>query len=58
VRYFLGQAPSTDAVTVRTFNRNFEGRSGTPSAKVYLASPAVATASAIKGKIIDPSQLK
>ncbi len=34
-----GQAPKTDAVSVRTSNRNFEGRSGTKSAKVYLASP-------------------
>ncbi|MGA2091625.1 MAG: 3-isopropylmalate dehydratase large subunit [Endomicrobiales bacterium] len=43
---------------VATTNRNFVGRMGHPKSEVYLANPAVATASAIKGKIIDPSQLK
>jgi len=53
----MGQSPKTDAVSVRTFNRNFEGRSGTKSAKVYLASPEVAIAAAITGKITDPRKL-
>lgn len=50
----MGQSPATDAVSLRTFNRNFEGRSGTASAKVYLVSPETAAVSAIKGVITDP----
>ena len=50
----MGQAPSTDAVTLRTFNRNFLGRSGTKSAKAYLVSPETAAMSAITGEITDP----
>ena len=53
----MGQAPSTNGVSLRTFNRNFEGRSGTPSAQVYLVSPEVAAASAIAGVITDPRRL-
>ena len=53
----IGQAPQTDAVSIRTFNRNFKGRSGTQSAQVYLASPETAVASAIYGKITDPRKL-
>jgi len=53
----MGQSPKTDAVSVRTFNRNFEGRSGTKSAQVYLAGPEVAVAAAIFGKITDPRKL-
>lgn len=43
----MGQAPCTDAVSLRTINRNFKGRSGTQSAHVYLVSPEVAAASSI-----------
>ncbi len=53
----MGQAPPSGGVTVRTFNRNFEGRSGTADAQVYLVSPEVAVASAIKGEIADPREL-
>ncbi|MFQ6135732.1 MAG: aconitate hydratase [Candidatus Hydrothermarchaeales archaeon] len=53
----MGQAPPTNGVSIRTFNRNFEGRSGTKSAQVYLASPEVASASAIEGAIADPREL-
>lgn len=53
----MGQAPKTDAVSLRTFNRNFEGRSGTKSAQVYLVSPEVAAASAITGVLTDPRTL-
>jgi aconitate hydratase len=50
----MGQAPCTNAISLRTFNRNFQGRSGTQSSQVYLVSPEVAAASAIKGMITDP----
>jgi aconitate hydratase len=53
----IGQAPKTDAVSIRTFNRNFEGRSGTQSAQVYLASPETAVAAALYGEITDPRKL-
>jgi len=53
----MGQSPKTDAVSLRTFNRNFEGRSGTVSAQVYLVSPEVAAASAIAGVMTDPRTL-
>jgi aconitate hydratase len=52
-----GQAPKTNAVSVRTSNRNFEGRSGTKNAHVYLASPESAVAAAISGSITDPRDL-
>lgn len=52
-----GQAPKTNAVSIRTSNRNFEGRSGTRSAKVYLASPESAVAAALTGGIVDPRDL-
>ncbi|MEA1987274.1 MAG: aconitate hydratase [Candidatus Marinimicrobia bacterium] len=52
-----GYAPSTDAVSIRTNNRNFKGRSGTVSASVYLASPETAVACAIAGVITDPREL-
>jgi aconitase (EC 4.2.1.3) len=53
----MGYAPPSSGVSVRSFNRNFEGRSGTKDAKVYLASPEVCTASAIAGVIKDPRKL-
>ncbi len=53
----MGQAPPSGSVSIRTMNRNFLGRSGTPDDRVYLASPYVATASALKGRIYDPRKL-
>ena len=53
----MGFSPKSGGVSVRTFNRNFEGRSGTKDAKVYLASPETAAAAAIFGKIVDPRNL-
>jgi aconitate hydratase len=53
----IGQAPPTNGVSLRTFNRNFHGRSGTQSAKVYLVSPETAVASALNGEITDPRKL-
>lgn len=50
----MGFAPNTKGKTLRTFNRNFKGRSGTKDAEIYLASPEVAAVSAIRGEITDP----
>ncbi len=50
-------SPCTNSVSVRTSNRNFKGRSGTPSANVYLTSPVVAAAAAITGRLVDPAEL-
>jgi len=49
-----GQAPGSGAVSLRTSNRNFEGRSGTPSAQVYLVSPETAALSAVEGRLVNP----
>src|SRR6266540_1260004 len=53
----MGQAPAAGAVSVRTFNRNFPGRSGTAEDRVYLCSPATASATALRGLIADPREL-
>lgn len=50
----MGQSPRTDAVSLRTNNRNFYGRSGTATAQVYLVSPEVAAVSALTGYVTDP----
>jgi len=53
----MGQAPQSGGTSLRTFNRNFKGRSGTKDADIYLVSPEVAVASALKGVITDPRKL-
>ncbi len=53
----MGFSPNSAGVSLRTFNRNFEGRSGTADAKVYLVSPETAVAAALTGEITDPSLL-
>jgi len=53
----MGQAPATDTISMRTFTRNFPGRSGTKNDQVYLCSPEVAVAAAVTGKITDPREL-
>ncbi|WP_135820169.1 aconitate hydratase [Halostella litorea] len=53
----IGHVPASDSVSLRTFNRNFEGRSGIEDDSVFLCSPEVATAAAIKGEIVDPRDL-
>src|SRR5206468_11100592 len=53
----MGMAPPENVPSVRTMNRNFPGRSGTVNDQVYLASPAVAGATALKGVITDPRDL-
>ena len=54
----MGQSPGTNSVSLRTFNRNFYGRSGTLSAQIYLVSPEVAAVSAIEGVLTDPRDYK
>ena len=53
----MGFSPESEGVSLRTFNRNFEGRSGTRDASVYLVSPELAAASALTGYITDPRDL-
>ncbi|PKM62314.1 MAG: aconitate hydratase, partial [Firmicutes bacterium HGW-Firmicutes-21] len=53
----MGQSPNSGGISLRTFNRNFEGRSGTKDAGVYLVSPELAAFSAIKGVLSDPTEL-
>ena len=53
----MGQSPNSGGISLRTFNRNFEGRSGTADAQVYLVSPEVAAASALTGVLTDPRTL-
>ena len=53
----MGFSPNSEGVSLRTFNRNFEGRSGTADARVYLVSPETAVAAALKGVITDPRDL-
>jgi len=53
----MGNAPASNVISIRSFPRNWEGRSGTANDEVFLSSPETATACAIKGKIIDPRDL-
>ena len=53
----MGQSPCSEGISLRTFNRNFEGRSGTADAGIYLVSPEVAAVSAITGVLTDPRTL-
>ncbi|MCI9450182.1 MAG: aconitate hydratase [Clostridiales bacterium] len=53
----MGQSPNSAGISLRTFNRNFEGRSGTKDAQIYLVSPEVAAYSAIVGYLADPREL-
>jgi len=53
----MGQSPNSKGISLRTFNRNFEGRSGTKDGQIYLVSPELAAASAIAGVLTDPRTL-
>ncbi|MCI5815647.1 aconitate hydratase [Ruminococcus sp.] len=53
----MGQSPNSHGISLRTFNRNFEGRSGTRDGQIYLVSPELAAASALTGVLTDPRTL-
>ncbi len=53
----MGQSPNSGGISLRTFNRNFEGRSGTKDGQIYLVSPEVAAISAVTGVLTDPREL-
>lgn len=53
----MGQSPNSKGISLRTFNRNFEGRSGTKDGQIYLVSPETAAASAVAGVLTDPTSL-
>lgn len=53
----MGQSPNSKGISLRTFNRNFEGRSGTKDGQIYLVSPEMAAASALAGVLTDPREL-
>ena len=53
----MGQSPNSKGISLRTFNRNFEGRSGTKDGQIYLVSPEMAAASAVAGYLVDPRKL-
>lgn len=53
----MGQSPNSKGISLRTFNRNFEGRSGTKDGQIYLVSPELAAASALAGVLTDPREL-
>ncbi len=53
----MGQSPNSKGISLRTFNRNFEGRSGTKDGQIYLVSPELAAASALCGYLTDPREL-
>ena len=53
----MGQSPNSNGISLRTFNRNFEGRSGTADGQIYLVSPELAAISAIEGVLTDPRTL-
>ncbi|MBE6879629.1 MAG: aconitate hydratase [Ruminococcaceae bacterium] len=53
----MGQSPNSKGISLRTFNRNFEGRSGTKDGQIYLVSPEIAAASALTGVLTDPRTL-
>lgn len=53
----MGQSPNSKGISLRTFNRNFEGRSGTKDGQIYLVSPELAAASAVAGVLTDPREL-